>query len=97
MCPTLIAGTTTEGETVYARYRWGRLTVRLDPHHPAPHGGAAGVWIMVKQLDPEGLAGCISYEEIREITDEIIAWPDEITPKIYDDGEATTWPDDYEG
>jgi hypothetical protein len=80
MCPTIIVGTSTEGETVYVRYRWGRLTVRIDPRDPAPNGGAAGVWIMFKELDVEGLAGCISYDEIRELTSEMIDWPEELSP-----------------
>jgi hypothetical protein len=90
MCPTVIVGRTLDSATVYVRYRWGRLTVRLDLRDPAPHGGAAGVWIMFKQLDPEGLAGCLDYDEIRELTADIIDWPPELSPQIFDDDE-TTW------
>lgn len=54
MCPTAVVGTTTsDGETIRARYRWGRLVIRLDPCDPVPHGGTAGAWIMDQQLDPE--------------------------------------------
>jgi hypothetical protein len=88
MCPTLVTGTTNEGATVYVRYRWGRLTVRLDPRDPAPHGGAAGVWIMFKELDPGGLAGCLTYDEIRELTAEIIEWPEELSPQIFAENEG---------
>lgn len=79
MCPTVIAGTTSDGETIRARYRWGRLVIRLDPPN-LPCGGAAGAWIMDQQLDPEGLAGFLSYEEIKDLTDEMIQWPDELSP-----------------
>lgn len=33
MCPTIISGKTEEGWTVYARYRWGLLSVRLERKH----------------------------------------------------------------
>lgn len=89
MCPTLVTGTTDDGWTVYARYRWGMLSIRLDPRNPAPHSGAEGTWIMAKQLDPAGLDGCMSYEKLREITADIIDWPAEITPKIFDDNEPS--------
>lgn len=87
MYPTVIAGTTDDGSTIYVRYRWGQLTIRLDPRDPAPHGGAAGVWIMVKQLDPEGLAGCLSYDEIRELTAQTLVWPENPTPTPRNEGE----------
>lgn len=56
-CPTIISGKTQDGGTVYVRYRWGHLTVRVDPRDPAPLGGAGGEWILEQQLDPEGLGG----------------------------------------
>ena len=80
MCPTILIGTTDDALTVYVRYRWGMLSIRLDPRSPSPHGGAAGVWIKFKQLDPEGLAGFLSYEEIKDLTDEMIEWPEETSP-----------------
>jgi hypothetical protein len=89
MCPTIISGTTDDGWTVYCRYRWGMLSIRLDPRDSPPHGGAAGQWLMVKQIDPAGLNGCLDYEEIRELTADIIDWPDELTPKVHDEND--TW------
>lgn len=88
MCPTVIVGITDDGSTIYCRYRWGRLVIRLDPRDPAPHGGAAGVWILDKQLDPEGIYGCLSYDELRELTANLIEWPAEILPKCFDDDDA---------
>ncbi|TAE86024.1 MAG: hypothetical protein EAZ82_12235 [Verrucomicrobia bacterium] len=96
LCPTVVVGKSDDGGTIYARYRWGRLVIRLDPSNPPPHGGAAGAWIMDQQLDPEGLAGCISYDEIRELTSELIEWPDELTPRPRRESEATSFPEDYE-
>lgn len=89
MCPTVIIGRTVEGGTVYCRYRWGQLRVSCDHRNPAPHGGAAGQWLMVKQLDPEGLNGCLYYEELRELTADIIEWPDELSPQVFDEND--TW------
>ena len=89
MCPTIITGTTDDGTTVYVRYRWGRLSVRVDTRDPVPQGGAAGVWIIENQLVPEGLDGCLSYDELRELTADLIEWPDELTPRIYDEND--TW------
>lgn len=85
MCPTVIVGTTADGGTVYARFRWGRLSVRLDHRDPPVLGGAAGRWILDQQLDPTGLDGCMSYDELREQTSDLIEWPDELTPRIRDE------------
>jgi hypothetical protein len=85
MCPTLITGKTENGGTIYVRYRWGQLSVRLDPRDPAPHGGADGVWILERELDPDGIDGWISFESLREITDGIIDWPEVLSPEIYDE------------
>jgi hypothetical protein len=88
MCPTTFTGRTADGCTVYARYRWGILSVRVDPRDPAPHGGAGGVWILEKQLDPEGLAGAMYFDELKILTAEIIEWPDELTPLTFDEDEG---------
>ncbi len=88
-CPTIIIGKTSDGWAVYARYRWGQLSVRVDPSEPAPLDGAMGCWIVEKQLDPEGLDGWLDYETLREITAEIMVWPDELSPRTYDNSEAT--------
>lgn len=93
MCPTIIVGTTANDWTIYARYRWGHLSVRLDPREPAPFSGALGYWIYEAQLDPNGLDGYISYEYLRELTADIIDWPPELTPRTYDDSEASSLDD----
>ncbi len=91
MCPTTIIGKTSDGWTVYARYRWGMLSVRLDPRDPVPNCGAEGTWILSKQLDPDSLDGCLYYDELKEHTAEILEWPDELSPKIHDEND--TWLD----
>lgn len=91
MCPSVYVGTTSAGETIRARYRFGRLVIRLDSPN-APCGAAAGAWIYDQQLDPAGLDGCMSYEDLRELTAELIDWPQELSRKIHDEDEGT-WPE----
>lgn len=86
--PTVISGRTNDGGTICARYRWGRLVIRLDHRDPPILGGAAGRWILDKQLDPDALEGYIRYEEIRELTSELIDWPDQLTPRTYEESDA---------
>ena len=76
-CPTVIVGKTEDGSTVYARYRWGHLSVRSDPREDPPHGGAGGAWVFCRKYGDEH-DGCISYEELREITTGEISWPDQL-------------------
>ncbi len=94
MCPTIVTGRTAEGVTVYVRYRWGNLSVRIDPREPAPNAGAEGMWILALQLDPEGLDGWLSYEEVKQHTAEILVWPEELTPRNFDDDKTGETLDD---
>lgn len=93
MCPTIIIGRDENGSTIYARYRWGHLSVRLDTREPSPNGGAEGKWIYEQQLDPDGLEGFLTYDELREITAEFIEWPLEVKPRLYDDDGGIEWLD----
>lgn len=88
MCPTIIVGITDDGCAVYCRYRWGRLSVRIDPRDPPPHGGAAGRWILDQQIDPNGLDGDMSYEQLQELTADLIEWPAELSPRPIDDEDS---------
>ncbi len=94
MCPTTFTGRTADGCTIYARYRWGILSVRIDWRDPAPHGGAGGAWILEKQLDPKGLAGAMYFDELKQHTSEIIEWPDELTPRSFDSDKTGETQDD---
>ena len=76
-CPTTIVGTTEPGETVYARYRWGHLSVRIDPREDPPFEGAGGEWIFSEQIG-EKFDGCLTYAKLRELTLGLIEWPDGI-------------------
>lgn len=83
MCPTTIIGNTATGLTVYARYRWGCLSVRVDPRDPAPHGGAWGLIIYEAQLG-ESDDGVMEYEELRNHTQNVVEWPDQHSPRPTD-------------
>jgi hypothetical protein len=84
LCPTVFSGRTADGATVTARYRWGRLSVRLDDRDPPILGGAAGRWIVERQIDPNGLDGCMSYEDLQKLTADWIEWPAELSPPKYE-------------
>lgn len=77
-CPTTYIGTTADGETIYARYRWGRLSVRIDISPDPEFGGAAGCEILAKTIGGE-FHGWLSYSELRQHTSSLVDWPDELT------------------
>ena len=88
LCPTVFVGTTDDGATIYVRFRFGRLSIRIDHRNPAPDGGADGRRIYEEKLDPLGLDGCLEYEELRELTGDWIEWPDELTPRKFDEDDV---------
>lgn len=92
MCPTIITGRTPDGWTVYCRYRWGRLSVRIDPRDPPPNGGASGNCIHESRIDATGLTGWMNFDELKAHTINLFEWPAVLTPKTYDDND--TWLDD---
>lgn len=74
MCPATYIGFTATWHTVYARYRFGWLSVRIDPRNPAPFGGAWGLTLMQAHLgDPDD--GVMDYDELREHTKNLVEWP----------------------
>lgn len=91
MCPTTIIGKTSDGLTVYVRYRWGMLSVRLDPRDPAPNYGSEGAWVLREQIDPKGLDGCMTFDELKEHTADFIVWPTELSPRTFDEDDPTIW------
>lgn len=76
-CPTIYTGKTNDGCTIYARYRWGRLSVRIDPCDNPPHDGAEGRWIFERQLGDEH-HGYLDYADLREHTTGLVRWPNEL-------------------
>ena len=76
-CPTTYTGVTDGGFTIYARYRWGRLSVRIDASPEPEFDGAAGGEILAKTIGGE-FHGMLSYAELRQHTDGVVEWPDEL-------------------
>ena len=76
-CPTTYTGVTDGGLTVYARYRWGRLSVRIDASPEPEFDGAAGGEILAKAIGDK-FDGMLSYAELRQQTDGVVEWPDEL-------------------
>jgi hypothetical protein len=77
-CPTIYTGKTAEGWTVYARYRCGHLSVRIDDAHEPRHGGAAGRSILEVTLGGE-YDGSLDYADLRQHTAGVVEWPDQLT------------------
>ena len=73
VCPTVIFGKTSDGSTIFARYRWGHLSIRIEP--PNKSDSESG-WIYSEQIGDE-YDGCLDYDTLREITREMIEWPEE--------------------
>ncbi len=85
-CPTIFGGKTDTGATVYARYRWGHLSVRIDPRDDPPHGGAEGAWFFEEEYGDQ-YDGCLGFDELKIITKGKVEWPAELSespPQDYD-------------
>lgn len=75
--PNTFSGKTAEGDTIFARYRWGHLSIRLLPAG-VDDGFEGSTGKSILELDHgERLDGFIGYEELRRVTREVIQWPDE--------------------
>ena len=77
-CPTTYTGKTDDGCTIYARYRWGNLSVRIDDSPNPELEGAAGCEILAKTIG-HGVHGYLSYADLRQHTAGLVEWPDELT------------------
>lgn len=42
---------------------------------------------MDKQIDPAGIDGAMNYDELRELTTDLIEWPVELSPKTFDEND----------
>lgn len=80
-CPNTYSGITAEGETIFVRYRWGHLSIRLQPRGLIDDSeGSNGESIF--ELDYGGpFDGMLNYSELRELTEKIIQWPNECHEK----------------
>lgn len=74
--PNCYSGKTAEDCTIFTRYRFGHLSVRLLPAG-IDDGlqGASGASIFEADYG-ESFDGILDYSELRTLTKEIVQWPD---------------------
>lgn len=74
-CPSQWDGETDDGKMVYVRFRWGHLavTVGKDIWGETPDGVR-----VVDLYHGDGLAGFMDYMELRELTKDVVTWPDQM-------------------
>jgi hypothetical protein len=73
-CPAQWEGTTSDGRMIYARYRWGRLTVSLSPEKSTNVMDAVnGEYIYNEQLGDE-FRGFMEEAELITATAGVIDW-----------------------
>lgn len=77
-CPSCYIGKTADGKTVYARYRFGHLSVRFDAASRPQHDGAGGREILAVEIGNQ-TDGCLDYQHLRLQTVGIVDWPAELT------------------
>jgi hypothetical protein len=74
-CPSQWEGYTDDGRSIYIRYRWGFLSVRIgSPSDKSEFAGVRGKEILNKQLG-DSYHGFLSYEDLAKATSEIIQFP----------------------
>ena len=76
-CPAQWDAVTTDDIPVYIRYRWSRLSVRLGDKDGPMKSAVMGEEIFSKEMDSTGLSGVMSFDELCEITKDIIEFPKE--------------------
>jgi len=78
-CPAQWDAVTTDNIPVYIRYRWSYLSVRLGDKDGPIKSAVMGEEIFGKETDSTGLSGVMSFDELREITKDVIEFPKENT------------------
>ncbi len=74
--PNTFSGITTEGDTIFARYRWGHLSIRFQAAGiDDDSDGSTGISIFETDHG-ESFTGFLDYDELRSLTREIIQWPE---------------------
>ena len=75
-CPNTYSGKTADGLTVFARYRWGHLSVRVQPAGVDDGlDGAAGESILEVNFGGQ-YDGMLEYSDLRVLTQDLIQWPE---------------------
>ena len=75
-CPNTYSGKTADGLTVFARYRWGHLSVRVQPAGVDDGlDGAAGESSLEVNFGGQ-YDGMLEYSDLRVLTQDLIQWPE---------------------
>jgi hypothetical protein len=74
-CPSQWEGYSDDGRSIYVRYRWGFLSVRIgSPGDKSEFAGVRGKEILHKKLG-DSYHGFLSYEDLVKAASEIIQFP----------------------
>ncbi len=73
-CPSQWEGHTPEGREVYARYRWGHLSVYVS-REPGGNAIRDGEVVFSRDLAGDGMSGVLNSDGLRTATAGVIAWP----------------------
>lgn len=66
-CPSQWDIMTEDGQYIYARFRWGYLSVKINPWTPNEK-------ILFEWQDTDGLNGVMDSEELQQLTKNILDW-----------------------
>jgi len=74
-CPSQWEGYTDDDRSIFVRYRWGFLSVRIgSPGDKSEFAGVRGKEILNEQLG-DSYDGFLSYEDLAKTTSQIIQFP----------------------
>jgi hypothetical protein len=82
-CPSQWSGKLADGREIYARFRWGHLTVTISPKvgEDAVFGTLVAEW----SDDSGGWGGVMDDDQLRAVTAGRVEWPAEIGGRTLED------------
>ena len=77
-CPAQWEGWTDDNRQIYVRYRWGHLTVELgEIGDKAEMAAVDGEEVLSYHKDNHPYGGYMEYDELKQITKDVISFPEE--------------------
>jgi len=77
-CPSQWEGKTEDGHTIYIRYRWGHLSVRVSYSTSEDISDAVMGKEIISLSYGDGMSGVMSYEELKYLCRDVLELPDEV-------------------
>ena len=75
-CPSQWEGHTDDDRQIYVRYRWGNLTIEVsEPGDTEKNAAVFGELVFEAQCG-DGLSGIMSYNKLKELTKDVIEFPE---------------------